>query len=267
MLAVLTGLDSDAGLRCYAAMLRRLLPQLEMLCACTGSPPVAISDAECITIAGDPLDGLLEATAAYCVDLILVGQSTQDRKRALVRRLAMKAPCSIWMVPEGAPPVLGKILAPIDFSRRSAGTLGIATALTEASGADECLALHVHFNDAAVTFDEFDEILAEDQYHAFGIFVAPIDLHGVFARPLFIEAANVAQAIVRTASEEHCGLIVMGTRGRSTSAAVLLGSETEDCMMTTQIPLLAVKQFGARLPLLKALRDERLRRRGVERFT
>jgi hypothetical protein len=31
--------------------------------------------------------------------------------------------------------------------------------------------------------------------------------------------------------------------------------------------LLAVKHFGARLSLLKALRDERLRKRGDERYT
>jgi nucleotide-binding universal stress UspA family protein len=281
MLVALAGRDTDEGLLRYAAMLRAVLCGMETLCLHVTEngdienlrrdfePRIAaaLPGARCEVAAGDLLDCVLDVAAARKVDLILLGHGRKSRRRSLARRLAMKAPCSVWMMPDGAPPTLGRILAPIDFSRRSADTLALATALAEAAGVDECLALHVHFNDAAVTFDGFDEILAEDRDRAFGLFIAPIDLHGVYAKPLFVEASNVAQAILRTAEEHQSDLIVMGTRGRSTSAAVLLGSETEHCMMTTQVPLLAVKRFGARLPLVQALRDERLRKRGDQRFT
>jgi outer membrane protein OmpA-like peptidoglycan-associated protein len=51
------------------------------------------------------------------VDLILVGHGRgHSGKRALARRLAMKAPCSVWVVPEGAPARLNRILVPVDFS-------------------------------------------------------------------------------------------------------------------------------------------------------
>jgi len=145
--------------------------------------------------------------------------------------------------------------------------MSVATALAEAAGLDEALALHVEFNQAVVTFDEIDEIVAQDRDRAFALFIAPINLHGVWVKPLFVDSPNVAQTIVRTAVEQACDLIVMGTRGRSPSASVLLGSETEHCLMTAPVPLLAVKHFGARLSLLQALRDERLRKRGDERFT
>ena len=59
----------------------------------------------------------------------------------------------------------------------------------------------------------------------------------------------------------------MGTRGRSRSAAVLLGSETEQTLMTTGVPVLTVKHFGARLRLSQALREERLKGRAIERYT
>jgi nucleotide-binding universal stress UspA family protein len=160
------------------------------------------------------------------------------------------------------------VLVPVDFSPRSADSLGIATSICEAAGLDECLALHVYFNDAAVTFDEFDEILVENAERAFGIFTAPVDLHGVFARPSFVEAPNVAQTILRVAVEQTSDLIVMGTRGRSASAAVLLGSETEQTLMRAALPVLAVKHFGARMRLFQALRDQRVQRRdSQERYT
>ena len=261
------------GLLDYAALLRGTFPRMECTCiqvteaAHENAAAPSIPGVECGSISGDPLDEILRAAADQRSDLILLGQEPGDRRRSLARRLAMKAPCSVWLIPEKPPATLRNILAPIDFSRRAADTLEVATAIAAAAGAEACLAPYVYFNQAAVSFDALDDILAVDQYRAFGIFVAPINLHGVFAKPLFIEAANVAQAILRTAAANDCDLIVMGTRGRSTSAAVLLGSETEHCIVTTPVPLLAVKHFGASLSLMKALRDERLQRRADERFT
>jgi sulfate permease, SulP family len=281
ILVPLSGHDTDCGLLCYAAMLRRLLGGPEVRCLHVARDPemnimraqfdrrisAALPDTRCEFAGGDVLDSILGSATEHGDDLILIGHASARRRRSLARRLAGRASCSVWMAPERSPASIRRILIPIDFSPRSADTLAAACVLAEAAGLDEALAVHVHFNDAAVTFDEFDEILAEDQYRAFGLFIAPIDLRGVWVKPLFVEGARVAEAIVRTAQEQQCDLIVMGTRGRSPSAAVLLGSETEACIMATGIPLLAVKHFGARLSLMGALRDERLQRRGEERFT
>jgi nucleotide-binding universal stress UspA family protein len=262
-------------------MLRRVLGEPEIRCLHVARDPdsellrtqftrrlsAVLPGVHCDFVSGDLLDTILASATAFEADLILLGHASQRRRRSLARRLASAAPCSVWMAPAGSPPEIRRILIPIDFSPRSADTLAAACVLAEAAGLDEALALHVHFNDAAATFDEFDEILAEDQDRAFALFVAPIDLRGVWVKPLFVDAARVGDAIIRAAAEHECDLIVMGTRGRSPSAAVLLGSETEQCIMTTNVPLLAVKHYGARLSLLGALRDERLRRRGDARFT
>jgi len=280
MLVALSGQESDAGLLDYAAMLDRLLPGISTLAVHVADPAAPRRDvagrvkgrlpgATCELASGDVLDTILDLAGDRGCDLILLGHKSQARRRrSLARRLAMKAPCSIWMVPDAAPATIERVLVPVDFSARSADSLGIATSLCEAAGLDECLALHVYFNDAAVTFDEFDEILVENAERAFGIFTAPVDLHGVFARAAFVEAPNVAQAILRVASEQASDLIVMGTRGRSASAAVLLGSETEQALMGSAVPVLAVKHFGARMRLFQALRDQRVQRRdSEERYT
>jgi nucleotide-binding universal stress UspA family protein len=93
-----------------------------------------------------------------------------------------------------------------------------------------------------------------------------VNLHGVDLTPVIEESPNIAATIHRVAREQRCDLIVMGTRGRSAAASVLLGSETEQTMVETQIPLLVVKQRGARLRLLPALLDDRFRRRGDLHF-
>jgi nucleotide-binding universal stress UspA family protein len=281
ILAPLSGRETDKELLCYAAMLSRVLDRPDVRCLHVARDPdngvlraelerriaQVLPDSRCDFVEGDVLDSILASARSYDADLILIGHASRRRRRSLARRLAGEAPCSVWMAPAGSPAAIRRILVPIDFSRRSADTLAAATALAAAAGLDECFALHVDFHDVIVSFDEFDEILAEDRDRAFGLFIAPIDLHDVWVKPIFVDSARVADTIVREATERGCDLIVMGTRGRSPSAAILLGSETEQCIMTTGTPLLAVKHFGARLSLLGALRDERLRRRGDERFT
>ena len=281
LLVALSGRPTDAGLLRYAAMLNRVLPGAEIRCLhvadekdstrlCAELASVAsqfLPEARSDVVAGDVLDSILEVATAQNSDLILLGHSSGRRRRSLARRLSMKAPCSVWMAPGQTAPCLSRILVPIDFSRISADTVSVATALAEAAGLEECLALHVDFSEAVVTFDEVDEMLSQDRDRAFGLFIAPINLHGVWVKPLFVDSPHVAQTIVRTAVEQACDLIVMGTRGRSPSAAVLLGSETEHCLIASPVPVLAVKHFGARLSLLQALGDDRLRKRGRERFT
>ena len=225
---------------------------------------LAASRVEFHFIWGDLTDQLLAFTAKFKTDLLLLGhRSSHSGRRSLARRLAMKAPCSIWMVPEGCPARLQRILIPIDFSRTAADSLSVATTIAELAGIEVAHALHVYFNQANVTYDEYDEIIRQDGEEAFRIFAARINLHGVDVVPRFEEGPNAAHTINRVADEIRSDLIVMGTRGRSRSAAVLLGSETEQIIMESRIPVLAVKQSGARVKLLQALRDKRLH----ERFT
>lgn len=219
-------------------------------------------------LSGDRVDRLLEFAAEHENDLVIVGhRKSQSGRRSLARRLAMKAPCSVWMVPEGSAPTLKRILVPVDFSEPAADALSVATALANLSGERDCIGLHVYFNEATTTYDEYDEVIRGREKEAFSRFISPVNLHGVYVRPLFEEGSNVANVIGRIAEKHGADLIVMGTRGRSRSAAILLGSETEHTIMESRIPVLAVKHFGARLNMLQALLDKRLRNRGGVRFS
>src|ERR1700752_110179 len=76
---------------------------------------------------GDQLNELLSHAAEMHADLLLVGhQPASSKQRVLARRLAMKAPCSLWMIPEDTPTSLSNILVPVDFSARSADALRTA---------------------------------------------------------------------------------------------------------------------------------------------
>lgn len=283
--------ESDAGLIRYASMVARLgttnkvrfvhvLPnsaapsaapdhdrvlaelQAEVQPHFIGVPETA--QVSYAVLQGPLVDQLLAYAAEKQVDLLLVGHGLEaPGRRALARRLAMKAPCSVWMVPESAPATLRRILVPIDFSEHAADAMRVATSMARLSGHAECLALHVYFNEAVITYEGYDQVLRGQEEQAYRQFIAPINCQGVKVTPLFEEGANVGHVIGRMAERHGVDLIVMATRGRSRSAAILLGSVTEEMIMDTGMPLLAVKHFGARLGVLQALLDRRFRQRGT----
>lgn len=272
--------DAATGLIRYAAMLAEIGAAVEFRFVCIMPNPVTASDSlerdrlvadmeadvqsafsgfsgvvktYVNIIKGPVLDRLLSFAAEQEVDLLLVGhQPSHSNRRALARRLAMKAPCSVWMVPDGSPASFQRMLVPVDFSEASADSLAVATSLADLRGLSKCLALHVYFNPAVTTFDEYETVLRGQEQQAFETFLEKVDCQGVTVEPLFVESANVPHAIADVVKERQIDLIVMSTRGRSLSSAILLGSETDQTIIETQVPILVVKHFGAHLGLLEA---------------
>ena len=97
-----------------------------------------------IVRSGDPVDFLLGLAAEGGADLVMVGHRKNARgRRSFSRRLAIKAPCSVWMVPEGAPASISSVLAAVDLSLPSAQALSLATLVANKAGLDRCTVLHV----------------------------------------------------------------------------------------------------------------------------
>jgi nucleotide-binding universal stress UspA family protein len=209
---------------------------------------------------GDLTDRLLEFASDVGSDVIVVGHQARRRgRRSLARRLAQKAPCSVWMVPEGSPASLTHIIAPIDFSERSADSLAEAIALAALAGLKRITVLHVHHGKSAGALDEWGKPVRGHELEVLDRFLGPIELRGVEIAPRFVEAPSVSEAVQRLVREENADLVVMGTRGRSRAASVLLGSETEQVMIESHIPVLVVKHFGASRSLLDILLERRQR--------
>lgn len=205
---------------------------------------------------GPLLDKLLEYAAEQQVDLILVGnRKDQPLKRSVARRLAMNSPCSVWLTPETASVALNRILVPIDFSSRSADALVLACALAAQAGIGEIEALHVYFDVSRTTYENADAVVRGEEQETFRSFLAPLNTFGVRVSPLFESGSHPADAIVRVAAERGADLIVLNSRGRSASAAILLGSVAEETLIQSALPVLTVKHFGARMGVLQALLD------------
>jgi nucleotide-binding universal stress UspA family protein len=199
-------------------------------------------------------DKLVEYVASANVDLMLVGhRRNHPLRRSLARQLTKLAPSSILMVPEGSPAAIRRILAPIDFSPPSAQALAAAVNLAAAVGLKELTALHVYFNETRTTYEGADRSFRGDELAHFNAFVAPLDKQGVAIQPLFREGVHPAHTIGQVAQELAIDLTIMETRGRSPSAAILLGSVAEETLAESANPVLVVKDSRKQIGLLRAL--------------
>ena len=64
---------------------------------------------------------------------------------------------------------------------------------------------------------------------------------GVVCHAQTVEGVQPWEAIVAHASEQRCDLLVMGSHGRSGLASLFLGSETNDVLKHTTVPVLVVR--------------------------
>jgi nucleotide-binding universal stress UspA family protein len=215
-------------------------------------------------VSGSHVDVLLTQAVEESADLLLVGHRRTARgRRSLSRRLATKAPCSVWMVPEGSPPRISGVIAAVDLSLPSAHALSLATLVARRAGLDRCTALHVHAP-SPLTLDGVDAGMAA---RALARFLSPLNLHEAVIEQRIEEAGSVAGALAAIVAESHHDLVVVGTRGRSLSAATLLGSESEHVLVASTVPVLITKETGERIGVLRALLDRNLQPRYEPRFS
>jgi sulfate permease, SulP family len=221
----------------------------------------------CLVLHGNLVDSLLETAAELGADLILVGHASEHSgRRSLARRLAMQAPCSVWMKPAKAPLTLRRVLAAVDYSGHSAYAMSVAGHIARGAGAPRLRALRVFLNEASLTVDEYQAADRAREREAFARFTAPLDTASVDVEPVLVEGASVAETVNRLTESEPLDLVVMGSRGQSRSASILLGSESEGVMMESKVPVLIAKQRGERIGLLQALLDRNFHLQEPPRF-
>lgn len=204
-------------------------------------------------VVGHLLDKLVEYTAQHQTHLLMLGhRKGRTGRRSLASRLAMVAPCPVWMVPEGSAIGIHQVLVPVDFSNHASLALEHAAVLAKEAHA-QCAAMHVYFDSSSIQYEEHVKELREGEDERMAEFFGRVDRHGVSVRRVFEESSRPAQAILRKASEMPADLIVMGTRGRTKAAAVLLGSVAAQVIVQTPVPILIVKQLGTKMGVLDAL--------------
>ncbi len=103
------------------------------------------------------------------------------------------------------------------------------------------------------TEDEFGKVMRDHARKHFEKFIKDVDLCGQQVSFFTRRGENVSRALAKAVARRESNLVVIGARGRSSVAALVLGSVTEGLIRRLRIPVLAVKDKSESLGILEAI--------------
>ncbi|HUU85771.1 MAG TPA: universal stress protein [Phycisphaerae bacterium] len=218
----------------------------------------------CEVVPGAPLLEILRYAHDKDVDLIVIerhhGQvSETDDTALLARRVTRKATCSVLVLPDTYRLKADAILVPVRDSECSAGALDVACGIAAAAEATviafNVYQVHPGYSRVGKTLEEHQALLeaAAEQENASLLkrLDRPLDaVQSRYAPDLHDKPVPIIlEAIDRLAAD----VVVIGARGRTGAAGVLLGNITEQLIQQSPVPVLAVKKKGECIGVLRAL--------------
>jgi nucleotide-binding universal stress UspA family protein len=198
-------------------------------------------------LAGDPAEALLEEAADHAVDLICVGPDAgllagTIRVGRVASHVLRHAPCSVLVGREAGSAFPGSILCGVDGSNTSIETAGLAARIAVASGAE----LRLQHVLPVFGGDEREWTLDDDEPDPVEIESAAQVARAVGVRPIRERALGRPEfAIIEAATREGVDLVVVGSRGLSGLARVLLGSVSEYVATHAHCSVLVVRPTAA----------------------
>lgn len=138
------------------------------------------------------------------------------------------------------------ILLPVDGSEFGKGSIPYAVNFAKTIGA-RITAIYVTMPYASVAVGEVATSIREDDYRERAKAAATAVLENVKAvsgeagvplSALHVTHVHPWEAIIQTAKEKGCDLILMASHGRRGIASLLIGSETKKVLTHTTIPVL-----------------------------
>jgi nucleotide-binding universal stress UspA family protein len=210
---------------------------------------------------GLPSEELMRWGKIKNIDLVVMGKkSTLPGSGSLPRKIALTAPYSILFVTENPNENIQKILVPVDFSEHSKMALEEALSIATASnGKVYCQNIHsvpIGYSKIGKTYVEFAEIMKGHAQNDMAEFLKPYENSQVKIETEFTldDDEKASDKIFAYAKSKAVDLIIVGSKGRTNAASVLMGSTAERLLaLDNSIPFLIMKKRNENLGFFEAL--------------
>lgn len=212
---------------------------------------------------GNASDKILKIAEQKDVDLLVLGKKIGlAGEGVLPSKIVKVARRSVLMVPEMLPRLMDRILVPVDFSKHSLLALQQAIKIKDTSEEPiQITCMHAYnipngWHKTGKSEKEFGEIMRGHALKNYEKFLkkAGSQYQDIPCRFVLDEDNNPAQKIYRQAVKEQSDIIIMGSKGKTAAASVLMGSISERLAdYDKNIPLLVVKDKNENIDFLQAL--------------
>ncbi|MDN3203828.1 universal stress protein [Algoriphagus sediminis] len=207
-----------------------------------------------------PLDTFLRWARIKDVDLIVMGRKeTLEGSGSLAKGVAKKAPCSILMLQEKRPPGLPeKIMVPTDFSSHNHMIFEFGERIASEMNA-EMVPVNIYevphgYSKTGKSFEEFSAIMKKNAQTDYKNFLKEHQNKKVKCQFILRKKNHDGEILLAHAEEIEADMILIGSRGKSKSAALMLGSTAEELIeVNNKIPMLIFKKKGENIGFFEAL--------------
>ncbi len=206
------------------------------------------------------METLLRWARIKDVDLIIMGRKeTLKGTGSLAKGIAKKAPCSILLLQEHREAELPKrIMVPSDFSEHTHMIYKFGERIAQELNA-ELIPVHVYevphgYSKTGKSFEEFSQIMRENAKKDYKKFVSKHDHPELECELVLHDGEEIGHLLLEEAKKLDVDMILLGSRGRTKSAAVVLGSVAEKLVHANNIlPMLIFKKKGETVGFFEAL--------------
>lgn len=198
-------------------------------------------------LSGNQLTELLKFENRNKIDLAVLGRRDMSRVGVLSKKMVRKSACSVMLMPDKFIESVKSILMPVDFSEYSDLAMGVVSDFENENLSPVVHALHVYkdatkyLSQVFETADEIDRILAKRTEidkrltayaeHELDAYLEKMNKPTFQKHIVSIERGrSIGQPIDTHIDKIRPELLVMGSKGKTTSATALLGEVSESML-------------------------------------
>ena len=220
------------------------------------------TDVICQVVEGSSFEAMLHWAHIKDIDLLIVGKKHRENGQGVLpQKLARKIDSSVLFIPEDykIKPV-ERVLLPLDFSKKSKLAIDMATGIFGEDNVEliaaNCYSLPLGWHKTGKTKEEIDSIMQEHAQRKFEEFLEGYGNNNLKIRSAFEMDNNnePSEEILHLAEENNADMIMIGSRGKTDIATMILGSTTEKLIQHGKMfPIWVIKKKGELLGFLDAL--------------
>jgi nucleotide-binding universal stress UspA family protein len=224
-----------------------------------------VSHSEILVLEGNPEENLLKQVKIKEIDLLVMGKkSIKNGSGHIAKKMANLAQCSIALISNSFAKALDsefQMMVSVDFNESSLNATKMAEIIRDANDA-KVLIHHVYsvpsgYHYSGKSFEEFAEIMKKNAEEKMVKLLKDTKIDSSNSKIIYSldKKDNIVKEITKTAEKEKVHLIVIGSKGRTPSASIFLGSTAEKIISSTDKNVLIVKDKKSNLDLLTYLTD------------
>ncbi len=220
------------------------------------------ADYEIDVVDGTATNELLKWAKIKEVDLLMLGKKLSFESSGIsASKIAKLVPCSVFFIPEVMPWDPQIFIIPIDFSEPSKHALEHGLFVKEFYKDIEVRCVHFYevpsgYHTSGKSYEEFAAIMKKNSEENFDKFIQSMALKKDEVKCDFVlsKSDSIASQIYKYALKEQVSGIIMGSRGRTMAASIILGSVSEKLLeINTHFPLYIAKEKNKNLGFFDAL--------------